>query len=281
MLRTDAGAAPDGSRLSALYVHDVGNDEALVCLGQASGRVSVVHLPSWRLVLDVHRGPDGPLAPVQDVTVRHATLLTLHRDGAWWAWRDLAALAHKTAEPSGVPAYRLTTCLASDTAWAAVPLAQDDDAFGAVSAQGDLVVARMSAPGAEERLGAEVAARVQTRAVCRCALLLVAEADGTSTPPAPPIITPPRLASAPRHTEWLVAGDQDGVLHLWLDPHSEPVASLPLAEPCTDGAVHSIQRVSRAPSAPLLLVTTANRVWFVGVHANEPHLVLLLSLIHI
>lgn len=277
LLRTDAGAAPDGSRLSALYVHDVGNDEALVCLGQASGRVSVVHLPSWRLVLDVHRGPDGPLAPVQDVTVRHATLLTLHRDGAWWAWRDLAALAHKTAEPSGVPAYRLTTCLASDTAWAAVPLAQDDDAFGAVSAQGDLVVARMSAPGAEERLGAEVAARVQTRAVCRCALLLVAEADGTSTPPAPPIITPPRLASAPRHTEWLVAGDQDGVLHLWLDPHSEPVASLPLAEPCTDGAVHSIQRVSRAPSAPLLLVTTANRVWFVGVHANEPHLVLLHS----
>ena len=82
---------------------DLGNDEALVCLGQASGRVSVVHLPSWRLVMDVHWGPDGPLAPVQGVTVRHATLLTLHRDGAWLAWRDLAALAHKTAEPSSLP----------------------------------------------------------------------------------------------------------------------------------------------------------------------------------
>lgn len=276
-LRADARAAPDGSRVLAMGVRDDG-EAALVAVGQASGRVAVLRAPAWELLAEATDGPDGALAPVQHVGVHGDTLLTLHRDGQWLAWADALRVARGAA---GAPlvAHALTPRRASG-AWTSLPLDGDAE-LAAVSAQGDVALARVvdeRVADAGVRAAAEPLVHGMAPALCRCAVLLAGDAEETPAPsrgapgPVPP--TPPRSGVPARRAPWLVAGDQRGALHLWAEPGGAPAATLALAEPRADGAVLQLQRV-RGASAPMLVATTANRVWFVGVCVPAARLELL------
>lgn len=272
-LRTDAGAAPDGSRILTMALAASG-DRALLALGQASGRVSVVALPGLQLLVDATES-ESPLAPVQNVSFRNETLVTFHRDGRLLAWRGIPPFpdgdASWTRPAASASAYALAPPLPT-SAWTYITVEAAADVCGVVSAKGQLVLFSVAPhKQATDTLAADPLRHVQAPALCRCALVLDAEEDGTAAAATP--LTPPRHPQR-RTKPWLIAGDQSGVLHLW-EVAQTPTASLALAP--GDGAVKRLQRVGGTLAHPVLLAATANRVWFVGAHTegDTPRFVLL------
>ncbi|WFD20491.1 hypothetical protein MCAP1_002735 [Malassezia caprae] len=263
-LRTEQGLPADGTPIMALAV-----DARHVVWGQVSGRVSLMDLEAGQVV-DLSSCPtddkcERPAAPVQQLVCMPQHVLSLHGDGAVWAW----PLAPGPALAPLVPPL--------PGAWTAAPLssAVRGTWLAAASSRGHLAVY-----GVDDALRVDRVGLVQSGGgLIRCAVLvppLCLEDDpGTERPPR---LSPPRVtsgsASPPPSRHWLLTGAHDGVLQLWAMPRRSPMASLALQP--ADGAVRSMERVR----ATQFLVQTANRVWLVQVQGTrgQPRLVLVDSL---
>ncbi|PKI82478.1 hypothetical protein MVES_003692 [Malassezia vespertilionis] len=278
-LRMDAGLAPDGARIAAMDAQLGADGNGVVVFGQVSGRVAAFALPTWTCLLDTVLGPDA-LAPVQYVSLRNVPneLVTFHRDGRLLAWHGAALAKADEALWTSTPrqdSYAQLLARLPQGVWTGIDVAHANVRgtwLGAVSTKGHLALFRLGASeearrpkAAEPVASAERLFQVNAPALCRCAALF-AEHDAEESS-----ITPPRPHSPmPRRAlPWLVAGDQQGCVHLWTQGSGAPTASLALRTPKPDGAVKRVQRLSGSAPLQVLFAATSNRVWFLGAHTEQ------------
>ncbi|WFC99839.1 hypothetical protein MYAM1_002585 [Malassezia yamatoensis] len=288
-VRKSAHTQPDGSRILCMDLHRASSNSMYLCIGQDSGRLSVIRVPTWQLVLDVTQGPEERLTAVQQVFWAHGVMISMHHDGYYIAWPDLDRFELNHEEvPKG---YVISSPATRSILWTTLAITGDANVYGGVSTEKDLSVVRFvqdhsAAATGNGKVGVskETIAEVHAPDVCRCALLLPTEVDDVPESLAGinasniKHLLPPKSNASTHRSWWLIAGDQNGALHLWLNMESKPTASLILKNSGGDGAIRRIQRVAGTSTAPLLLITTANWIWFVAVNALAPHLVLLNSL---
>jgi len=268
-LRAEQGLPADGTLTMALAA-----DERHVVWGQVSGRVSLMDLAT-RQVVDLSSHPihdtcERPAAPVQQVVCMPLHVLSLHGDGAVWAWPLVPGPELSPLVPPAAPPL--------PSAWTAAPLSSPVRGtwLAAASSRGHLAVYGVDADLRVERVGLVQSGGGLIRCVALVPPLCLGDEPSTERPPRPsPPRVSPGVSNPPPPTHWLLTGGHDGVLQLWAMPRKSAVASLALDAPA-DGAVRSIERVR----ATQFLVQTANRVWLVQVRGTrgQPRLVLIDSL---
>lgn len=238
ILRTKHEAVADASRIVALAVN-----AGYVAIGQYSGRISIWQVDAPQRLMDV---TSTAQAPIQHLVFHADTVISLHGDGSLRGWplHGESRVFVEAPELGGS-----WTC-------ANVRATESGLFLGAASSRGHLAVYHV-AEDASLVCFVEHASHVPLR----CAALLPSRT--TEQPSLEPMarITPPRkptslknTSALPSHT--LVAGDQDGVLHVW--QVSECMSNMVLDVPLCDGAIRDI-----LIEGDTLLVQTTNRVWLV------------------